>query len=394
MHPTTWRWDQGRLTYFQFDNLKAIAQSLLRLEGVVLNLDGDPLRDELERSTGLPFAPNTYKVWRNYKRVFECSFLATDLDGRLYITDFCKRLALEDSGEMDVDEYLSLYVPRFRYPFSGFTHYNPSQPAIYPFCAIIKKLLSDFLIRRQATLSLDDVFSLLIGNGCTGMEPLEHYSTLKRTSRAPQGDEGRQVREMMIFVSQLSLLKWDNGLLHLDIASRDFEDYDGFHQLVTPVFTEPKASEEEDFVAITTLTGAIVYPFKLQSREAPTDDIFIEGKRTRITHIKIERSPLLRRLYLRTHPGTTCDMCVANMRERYPWTENILEVHHLLPLSSALTVTSEGTSLADVVGICPNCHKSTHAFYRKWLNENRLEDFRNKNEARVVYNQAKETVSV
>jgi hypothetical protein len=90
--PQKWRWDQGRLTYFQYENLKSIAHTLIRLEGVEINQkDVDPLRSELESFTGLPFAPSTYRVWRNYKRVFECSFLGTNLNDRLYVTDFCKK---------------------------------------------------------------------------------------------------------------------------------------------------------------------------------------------------------------------------------------------------------------------------------------------------------------
>lgn len=47
--PQIWRWDQGRLSYFNFDNLRRIASVLVQLEGVELNLrDLDPLRTPLE----------------------------------------------------------------------------------------------------------------------------------------------------------------------------------------------------------------------------------------------------------------------------------------------------------------------------------------------------------
>src|SRR3989344_5326211 len=384
-----WRWDQGRLAYFQFENLKSMAQCLVRLDGISLEQSDDPLRKELVESTGLPFAPETYKVWRNYKRVFECSFLATNFDGKLYVTDFCKRLAFEDGGEVDVDEFLSLYIPRFRYPFPAFAEYDKGEKLIYPFCAVLKRLFSDFLIHKKAALSLEDVFSIVIGNECTGLESLEHYATLAPTGHSPSGDEERQVREMLIFISQLSVLKWYDGKLHLDISPKDYEDYSGFQYLVTPFFVESRGDKEADYLSLTSLGDEITYPFKLQSREMPTDDIFIEGKRARVTHVKIERSPLLRRIFLKTYPGTVCNMCTTDTKYRYPWTENILEIHHVLPLSSALSVTTEGTSLADVVGICPNCHKSVHGYYRKWLNDNRLDDFRSKNEAKEIYEQAK-----
>jgi hypothetical protein len=39
-----WRWDQGRLEYFRFDNIRKIAKCLLNIEGIKLNVpDLDPL---------------------------------------------------------------------------------------------------------------------------------------------------------------------------------------------------------------------------------------------------------------------------------------------------------------------------------------------------------------
>lgn len=390
---TKWHWDQGRLNYFQFENLKAIAHCLKDLEGIVINQKGvDPLRAELERYTGLPFAPNTYRVWRNYKRVFECSFLATSINDRLYITDFCKRVTENETKKIDVDEFLSLFIPRFRFPSVAFTDYHKSFNLIYPFCAVLKYLNSNFQLGKQLSISLEEVFAFIIGNNCTGLEPLEHYTTLKKTNYEPEGDEKRQVREMLIFISQLSILKWYHGSLFLDISAKDFEDYNGFQHLINPIFKEPKEIREEEYLSMTSLSKEIVYPFKLQSREIPTDDIFVEGKRTRVTHIKIERSPLLRKLFFKEYPETVCDMCVCDTKKRYPWTDNLLEVHHVLPLSSTLLITGSGTSLSDVVGLCPNCHKSIHTYYKNWLNKYRVDDFKNRTEANEIYQLAKGSI--
>lgn len=389
-----WRWDQGRLDYFQFENIRTIARCLINLDGVELNQDDiDPLRPELERQTGLPFAPITYKIWRNYKRVFECAFLATNINGRLCITDFCRRIASSDDEAMNCDEFFSLFIPRFRFPFPGFQDYRNTGEVIYPFCAVMKYLLSGFISGKEATLSLENAFSLIIGNDCTGLEPMEHYANLSKTDYEASNDERRQVREMLIYISQLSMLKWHNGLLLLDISMKDYVAYNGFDFLITPVFSEPKEMREEDYLAITSLTDEIVYPFQLESREAPTDRIFIEGKKSRVTHIRTERSPLLRKLFFAKYPTPICNMCTCNTKNRYPWTDNILEVHHILPLSSSLIITTEGTSLEDVVGICPNCHKSVHSFYRMWLDDKHLNDFRNKNEAKEIYSQAKSSIA-
>jgi hypothetical protein len=382
-----WRWDQGRLSYFQYENLKAIAHCLKRLESVQINqINFDPLRVELENWTRLPFSPKSYTVWRNYKRVFECSFLATNINNNLFVTDFCNKIV--DDG-IDVDEFLTLFIPRFRFPFAAFSDYQKTENLVYPFCALLKFLLARFLVGKQPSISLEEVFAYIIGNNCNGFEPITHYENLHNTNLKPIGEESRQVREMLIFVSQLSILKWFNGRLVLDICTKDYEDYNGFQLLTTPHYSESKAVREEEYLSVTSLNNEFIYPFKLQSREIPTDNIFIEGKRSRAIHIKIERSPLLRKLFLEQHPETICDMCVSDMHIRYPWTDNILEIHHILPLSSSLMITTRGTSLEDIAGLCPNCHKSVHTYYKNWLNRYKLDDFRNRNEAQEIYHEAK-----
>ena len=147
-------------------------------------------------------------------------------------------------------------------------------------------------------------------------------------------------------------------------------------------------------MALTATKLGITKPFEVQSRELVSDDLFTEGKRTRVTHIKIERSPLLRKIYFETYPTTTCDMCKSDTKKRYPWTDNLLEIHHVLPLSSALAVTSAGTSLHDIVPLCPNCHRSVHLYYKTWLNTQVVNDFQNRNEALNVYAQAKSKIIV
>ncbi len=384
---TRWRWDQGRLNYFQFENLKAIAHCLNRLENISINQKKfDPLRDELESWTGLPFAPKSYTVWRNYKRVFECSFLATNINNHLIVTDFCHKITNE---EIDVDEFLTLFIPRFRFPFAAFTDYQKSENLVYPFCSIFKFLISRFLLGKQPSLSLEEVFAYIVGNNCSGFEPIEYYKNLDNTNYNPVGDESRQVREMLIFVSQLSILKWYNGRLFLDICDKDYEEYNELQLLTTPYYSEPKELREEEYLSVTSLDNDIVYPFKLQSREILRNNIFIEEKKSLVTHIKIERSPLLRKLFLEQYPETICDMCVCDMHIRYPWTDNMLEMHHLLPLSSALLVTTTETSLNDIVGLCPNCHRSTHTYYKNWLNKHNLDDFRTRAEAQEIYYEAK-----
>ena len=88
----TWRWDQGRLNYFAFDNLRAIAAALVGFDGQEINPIGvDPMRLVLQNQTQLSFSPGHYRVWRNYSRVFGCSLLATKAGKYTYVSEICKR---------------------------------------------------------------------------------------------------------------------------------------------------------------------------------------------------------------------------------------------------------------------------------------------------------------
>ena len=71
-----WRWDQGRLLYFQFDVLRDIAKTLVKFDNADISKCENLFRQTLVTETGMPFLPDYYTVKRNYSRVFQCSFLA------------------------------------------------------------------------------------------------------------------------------------------------------------------------------------------------------------------------------------------------------------------------------------------------------------------------------
>jgi len=64
----------------------------------------------------------------------------------------------------------------------------------------------------------------------------------------------------------------------------------------------------------------------------------------------------------------------------------------LLPLCSPVRVDNGKTSIKDIAGVCPTCHRATHKFYSKWLKTSGLKDFQNYEEARHVYDQAKQEI--
>ena len=106
-------------------------------------------------------------------------------------------------------------------------------------------------------------------------------------------------------------------------------------------------------------------------------------------HFRTERSANLRRFFFADKNVYICDACNTNPKDMYPWIDNILEIHHLLPLSSSVMMNSKGTSIDDVVAICPNCHKSIHTYYKIWLETNNQEDFVSKLQAKQAYEDAK-----
>lgn len=377
-----WRWDQGRLDYFKFENIVKIARVLCELDGVLLSTKSDLLRTPLEQGTGLPFSPSHYKVWRNYARTFACSMLATNIGEKLFVTDVCRKLATTPVT-LTSDQYFNFVFSHFTLPFPAFDGYNPNLTISFPFVAILKFALT----RIGGGVSLEDVFAYVVGNACTGLEDAGFYSKLKPTNRKPMGDENRQVREMLVFMGQASYLKWFDRKLYAD--SNDVAGI--LRAVVPPIRIERRSNPSEEFIALTTM-GAERDRKKLDTVLADRGVVFYgyeEGKRTFGTHGKLERSPLVRRHFFLAHPELVCDACKINVKTRYPWTDNILELHHILPLCATINVNGTTTTLDDMVPLCPSCHKSVHIYYRQKLTEWGIEDFGSKKMARDVYNLAK-----
>ena len=382
-----WRWDQGRLLYFQFDVLREIARTLVKFDNVDITCCETAFRKTLENDTGMPFSPTHYTIKRNYSRVFQCSFLANFIGKKIVVTDICKDLASDNGRLKCVDDYLFNYIPKFRFPFPAFDNYNSSEQRIYPFCAIIKFLLSRRELGKEAKVSLDDIFAFIMSNNCTGFEAIDFYKNLLPKSYDYTDTERRQLREMVIFISQLSILKVYNGFLYLDAIDENAKN-EVLSKFLKPENRPPKTNRIEEFYEMTSISQKIIIPTFEVFTSDPSDIEFIEGDKKRIEHFRVERSGLLRKYYRQMNPTPHCCACGADMKIRYPWTEYLLEIHHLLPLSSTVAISSKGTSLADIVGLCPSCHRAVHMYYRKWLTANNQNDFKSKQEAHDVFMQA------
>ena len=116
---------------------------------------------------------------------------------------------------------------------------------------------------------------------------------------------------------------------------------------------------------------------------------FLEGARVKRTHLTLERNARIRKAFFKKNPTSVCDFCSMDTEERYPWTSEVLDVHHLLPLCSGGRTDSYGTVLDDLVANCPTCHRAVHRYYDVWLKENHRADFVDAQEAKMVYQEAK-----
>jgi predicted HNH restriction endonuclease len=138
-------------------------------------------------------------------------------------------------------------------------------------------------------------------------------------------------------------------------------------KFLSPVAQIPKARRSDEFLQLTKINSPIVLPTIEVFPSDVSDTEFIEGKRKRVQHLRVERSPLLRKYYKEQNQTPVCRMCQMNMANKFPWTDYMLDIHHLLPLTSSVSITNKGTSLNDIVGLCPSCHRSIHIYYTKWL---------------------------
>lgn len=382
-----WRWDQGRLLYFQFDILREIAKVLIKFDGADVSHCENLFRSTLVKETGMPFLPEHYTIQRNYSRVFQCSFLAKFVNNNLIVTDVCRDLANPNGNIKSVDDYLFNYISKFRFPFPAFDNYNSTEQRVYPFCAILKFLIAQRELGVEPKVSLEDIFKYIVGNNCTGFEDISYYKSLSPTSYDYSETERRQLREMVIFISQLSVLKVYDGYLYLD-AVNDTAIEEMLDKFLKPENRFARVDRVEEYLEMTSFRSKIVIPTFEVFASDPADIEFIEGNKKRVEHFRVERSSLLRKYYKQVNPQPICCACETDMSSKYPWTEYMLDIHHLLPLASTVAISSKGTSIDDIVGLCPSCHRAVHMYYRKWLKANNQADFTSKQEAHEVYIQA------
>jgi hypothetical protein len=381
-----WHWDQGHLAYFQFDALRQISVFVMTRDLKISQ------RAELTAATGLPFAaPSTHSPWRQYSRALKLALLISEVDTRAVPTPVAE--ILSKPGLVTCDEYLHFLARAYTEPSPALENWQPNTASRYPLLFTLKYLLAKKVIRHEAVSSLYEIIGAYRETGFVGDEADAAFIGAVGASinyevagRDVPGTLRRQAKESLRVLSQISYLHLENGNLIVSLDPVDAHTiFDDLHPILGPKAADRESeirrladlfrdgSNEDFFDYPNTVVNDIV-----QSG-------FQEGSKVKKTHITIERNQELRRAFFEIYPSPLCDVCALDTAATYPWTTRVLDLHHLLPLSSGTRVEQSGTTFNDLVAICPSCHRAVHRFYDNWLTENELEDFPDEHLARQVY---------
>lgn len=384
-----WRWDQGHLAYFQFDALRQMSAF-----SMTHNFKSAS-RQELEAATGLPFAaPITYSPWRNYSRVLKLCLLVSEIGDVAHPTHIAQMLAAP--GAVTCDEYLHFLARAFSDPSPALEGWTPEAHCRFPLLFVLKYLLIKRAVLHESVSTLSEIFGAYSRTRFLGNEAAEAYIAAVGQHREYESVwhnaqvDARQARESIKVIAQISYLHLEANRI---IVSLDAPRAQSFFDGLQPVGGTKAADREAelrrlaDQFQVGPEEGFAEY---LNTAASDVEDSgFVEGNRIKRTHLVIERNTRLREAYFRTNSSPLCDLCSLNTTTTYPWAKRILDLHHLLPLSSGIQVKRSSTTFDDLVPVCPSCHRAIHRFYDHWLRNEGLEDFPNESQAKVVYQNLK-----
>ena len=381
-----WHWDQGRLDYFQFDELRKIAKF------AVANDLRTADRAHLADVVGLPFLPisQRYRPWRNYSRIFQLAMIAVpsnDTD-RSELTEIGKLLAKD--GQITTDEYLYFLAQATTDPSPALRDWNHDSSHRYPLL---------FALRFMLARATQDVFVTSIANiiatyetsGLRGDEDqTEFLGIINGFTIRRSNTEVRQAAESLKVMAQLSYLSATKDDITISLASEDAEKLFGD---LKPISGTRDPDGGSEILRISALFPHAIADLDFDYSATALSDIeeagFSEGGRVRRAHLTIERNGKIRSAFFDANPSTICDFCGIDTARKYPWTPRVLDIHHLLPLCSGARTSKNGTLLEDLVANCPTCHRAVHRYYDDWLSDSGHHDFADAEEARRVYCDAK-----
>jgi hypothetical protein len=394
-----WHWDQGRLAYFQFDALRQLANFAKANDFKTAN------RVQLLAETGLPFkAPNTHSPWRNYARTLKRCLLVSEVNGVAQPTPVSD--VLSQAGLVTCDEYFHFFVCGFTEPSPSSKDWRPDAEFRYPLLFSLKYLLAKVASQRGSITSLDEIIGAYRMSGFDGSEDDNQFILIMRSDSTYEDagkfmlkdkrlkDLRRQASESLKVISQISYLHIRSGEIIVTLNPEDaFNIFKDLFEISGPRATDKEAEIRRLAALFRDGSTNITFDYPNTIVEEVVESGFREGSKVKKTHVTIERNTRLRKEFFKAHPTAICDVCSLNTAKTYPWTERIIDLHHLLPLSSGTRVETSGTTFDDLVPVCPNCHRAIHRFYDVWLDGNNKKDFKDTKEARAVYQEMKNQFS-
>lgn len=389
-----WKWDQGRMQYFQYDSLRTMANFIVTYD--LKNTDPQIIRSTTELDLS---APETHSPWRNYSRIFKLCLLVSEENGIAVPTDVAR--ILSKSGMVTCDEYLHFLVEATTDPSPALSNWREAGGNLSvrnPLCFSLKYILAKIAGLNEYITPINEIIGAYIYSGFNGGESDTEFLGLmgRRNQYAELISRGdpRQARESIKFISQISYL-YNTG--RDIVASLSQEDaHDIFHS-INPIagLRNPSGNLEIQRLASFFRDGSEhdFFEYKGTILSDVLESGFQEGSKVKKTHIIIERNSKLRNLYFEEFPSAICNSCQLDTNKKYPWVNRVLDLHHILPLSSGTRVDSRtGTMLDDLTPICPTCHRAIHRYYDDYLRSEDKKDFNNKSEAQAIYIQAKQNI--
>ena len=389
-----WNWDQGRLNYFQYDELRTVSRF-----AVSNDLRNTPARI-IRSSTGLDFPPSGYSPWRNYARVYKLCLLVSEIDDVAVPSDVARILATD--GAVTCDEYIHFLVEATTSPSPALSTWTNNARLRYPLCFSLKYILAKIAVRDNPSSTFNEIIGAFAHSNFSGGESVadfvelldknEDYESIVTPFR--RNARVRQARESIKFLCQLSYLHADRNRV---MATLSQDDAANVFESIAPIGGTPLSNGNAEIqrLAAHFKDGSIhdFFDYPSTTISEVSHSGFIEGSRVKRSHIVIERNSRLRELFYSTRPTPTCHACAIDTHVKYPWTERVLDIHHILPLSSGTRVDAQtGTLLEDLIAICPTCHRSVHRYYDRYLRNEQKADFSDKAEALKIYTEARRSI--
>ena len=182
-----WRFDQGRIEYFQFDEIRKIAKYAVA-------------HDLLSSIRKLPNNA-AYRPWRNYSRVFKTAMLVANIDGEAKPTKVAHILAQD--GLTTSDDYFHFLAQVFTDPHPSFQEWAPTDKPRFPLLFAIKFMLAR-AAQGQTKTSYNEIVGAYVESGFDGDEDQTEFLDLA-SKDWDYDDDPRQAREYSSHQSDIIL---------------------------------------------------------------------------------------------------------------------------------------------------------------------------------------------